>query len=700
MASGSHTVLGHGDRANLREGWRWAIAFVLTLLAGLLAPVLVSGVSDAAVAPTDLTYACALKSNGNMRVVTSPTMCKTKETLVTIKPGPVMVCVQPSGSTRYVTAPKQCRPPATRLTLPPTTGIEYFCAAISSGVLRHVADPNECTSSERAFQVTPNDAAPSVTATSPIDGASHVSTASSVSVTFSESVTASSAAVSMTCDGSPIPAALSGSPGTTLTLSPDATLAQDVGCQVTVTATMVSDTDANDPPDHPTANYSFAFTTDKAPSVTSTTPNDGATDVDPNSNVDVNFSEPVTFDASSFGLLCDSSPVAFGVTGSGTDTATITPDNTLPGAATCSATVKGAKVSDVDGGDPPDTIASDATIDFTTADAAPSVVSTTPDSGATAVGPKSDIDITFSEPVTASVSAFSLECPTGSAQSFALSGSPGTTLSLDPTSNLPSGEVCTVKVAANRISDVDAADPPDGMASGFDFSFTVSPNSAPTDISLSSNSIDENNAVGDVVGDFTTTDPDALDTFTYALVSGTGSDDNGAFTISGDQLLADESFDSETDSSYSIRVSTTDDIGNTFEKQFTITVNDVDEAPNAGPDTYTGAIGNTLAVVGTTGSGPQKALSGDVLTANDLDPEGTPVTAVAETVGTTGGGSATINADGSFTYLPGVGDKSMTDTFTYHVTDGVNTSSGSASVGIDSDIVWYVDGDYAGGGSD
>src|SRR6266516_1376275 len=56
-----------------------------------------------------------------------------------------------------------------------------------------------------------------------------------------------------------------------------------------------------------------------------------------------------------------------------------------------------------------------------------------------------------------------------------------------------------------------------------------------------------------------------------------------------------------------------------------------------------------------------------------------------------GGGTATINTDGSFTFLPGVGDKNQNDTFTYHVTDGTATTAGTVTVHIDDFLVWYVD---------
>ena len=105
------------------------------------------------------------------------------------------------------------------------------------------------------------------------------------------------------------------------------------------------------------------------------------------------------------------------------------------------------------------------------------------------------------------------------------------------------------------------------------------PNEAPTDLSLSNSNTSENQSIGSTVGDFTTTDPDTGNTFSYSLVTGTGSTDNSQFTIVGNQLKAKPSFDFETKNSYSVRVKTTDKSGLSYEKPFTITVTDVNEAP-------------------------------------------------------------------------------------------------------------------------
>ncbi|MFO7144159.1 hypothetical protein B9T16_22595 [Arthrospira sp. PCC 8006] len=104
-------------------------------------------------------------------------------------------------------------------------------------------------------------------------------------------------------------------------------------------------------------------------------------------------------------------------------------------------------------------------------------------------------------------------------------------------------------------------------------------NESPTDLTLDNTSIDENVAPGTAVGSFTTTDPDTGDTFTYELVAGTGDTDNAAFSVSGDQLLINNSPDFETQSIYNIRVRTTDSGGLTYEKELTININDINEPP-------------------------------------------------------------------------------------------------------------------------
>ena len=104
-------------------------------------------------------------------------------------------------------------------------------------------------------------------------------------------------------------------------------------------------------------------------------------------------------------------------------------------------------------------------------------------------------------------------------------------------------------------------------------------NETPTNLTLSTSTVEENKAVGTVVGNFTTTDPDTANTFTYSLVTGDGATDNSLFTIVDNQLKTNSVFDFETKNSYRIRVKTTDQGELFFEKQLTIGVTNVNEAP-------------------------------------------------------------------------------------------------------------------------
>jgi DNA/RNA endonuclease G (NUC1) len=217
---------------------------------------------------------------------------------------------------------------------------------------------------------------------------------------------------------------------------------------------------------------------DAAPFVSSTTPASGAANVPFGSNIVINFSESVTASASAFSLECPAgSPQAFTQNPSSPATTfTLTPSAPLPAATSCAVKVAANQVSDADTNDPPDHMASDFSVSFTTVnpvDAAPSVVSVTPANGAPNVPVASPIVVNFSESVSASSIAFSVQCPVGVQQGFVQSAGPATTFTLTHSLALPYSTSCTVTVAADQISDTDTNDPPDHMASEVAFSFTT-----------------------------------------------------------------------------------------------------------------------------------------------------------------------------------------------------------------------------------
>ena len=109
-------------------------------------------------------------------------------------------------------------------------------------------------------------------------------------------------------------------------------------------------------------------------------------------------------------------------------------------------------------------------------------------------------------------------------------------------------------------------------------------NEAPTAVSLDSNRVDENAATGTVIGNLTTTDPDSFDTHTYTLLNDAG----GRFAVSGNQIVVADGtlIDRETIDSHSIRVQTTDPEGLSYEQNFTINVNNINEAPEMGDQSF------------------------------------------------------------------------------------------------------------------
>src|SRR5256885_125976 len=112
-----------------------------------------------------------------------------------------------------------------------------------------------------AFNICPADVAPSITATSPIAGASGVSLDSNITLTFSEPVNVSVGWFSITCGVSLGHAAPTAGGPTVFTLDPDANFAPNESCTVTVVASKVEDQDANDPPNTMAADFVFSFQT-------------------------------------------------------------------------------------------------------------------------------------------------------------------------------------------------------------------------------------------------------------------------------------------------------------------------------------------------------------------------------------------------------------------------------------------------------
>lgn len=102
---------------------------------------------------------------------------------------------------------------------------------------------------------------------------------------------------------------------------------------------------------------------------------------------------------------------------------------------------------------------------------------------------------------------------------------------------------------------------------------------APTNISLAAVTLYENSAAGTNAGTLSSVSDDPSASFTYTLVAGAGDTDNALFAIVGNKINTASVLNFETKSSYSVRVRSTTQYGQSLDKVLTIAVSDVNEIP-------------------------------------------------------------------------------------------------------------------------
>ena len=230
---------------------------------------------------------------------------------------------------------------------------------------------------------------------------------------------------------------------------------------------------------------------------------------------------------------------------------------------------------------------------------------------------------------------------------------------------------------------------PDANFNGTDtFSYTISDGNGGTataDVDITVNAVedapvanDDNYSVAEdttlnvvipgVLGNDTDDDGDALtvDSFTNPA--------NGSLTLN-----ADGSFTYTPNADYNgsdnFTYTVTDGNGNVDNATVNITVNPTNDAPEATNDTYNVTEDTALVI---------DALNG--VLANDSDIDGDTLTVSAFT--NPANGSLTLNADGSFTYIPNANYEG-TDNFTYTVSDGnggTDTATVNLAVGNTNDV--------------
>lgn len=216
---------------------------------------------------------------------------------------------------------------------------------------------------------------------------------------------------------------------------------------------------------------SFGAPVDNPPTVTSTSPVAGSNTALVNTDIVINFSEPVAVVDPWLSLECNAVAYTGPITSSnGGATWTLNPDNNLVSGESCDVSITNANVTDLDGGSN-DALTGTNDFGFTVApDNAPTVLSSIPADNAINVVASSNISITFSEPVAfIPTAATTLSCNLSGPHPFALSGGP-TAYTLNPNTDFGE-EDCTLTIAAADVVDQDGDPTP--MAADFVLNFST-----------------------------------------------------------------------------------------------------------------------------------------------------------------------------------------------------------------------------------
>jgi large repetitive protein len=176
------------------------------------------------------------------------------------------------------------------------------------------------------------------------------------------------------------------------------------------------------------------------------------------------------------------------------------------------------------------------------------------------------------------------------------------------------------------------------------------------------------------------------------LPTGPNGDVNGnGFVNPGDTLLYTVTL-TNNGTDPATGVSFTDMLSN----QTTLVGGSLTVTPLAVNDSYQ-TIGNTqLQVAAMQNVFPAVFVNGNVLS-NDISPTGAALSASVASPNTSLGGTVTMNPNGTFVYTPPVGQTGVTDTFTYTITAGADTATGTVSIAL-VNRVWYVQNTAAPGG--
>ncbi len=391
---------------------------------------------------------------------------------------------------------------------------------------------------------------PTVTRTTPADGATDVPPDIAIGVAFSEVIDPGTVdATTFTLQG---PAGsvtgMVGAGGSSASFAPTATLASSTTYTARLT-TGIADLAGN--PLASDVEWSFTTADVVPPSVTATQPLDGAIDVPLDVVVGAAFSEdvdPASVTTSTFTLIGPGGAVAGSVDASGS-AVTFQAFGPLASDATYTARLT-TGITDLAG----NPLAADVTWSFTTVDVeGPAVVTTLPASGATGVPLDVIVSAELSEdidPATATESTFRVTGPGGAVTGGV--NAAGRAIAFDPTDDLASATTYTARLTTG-ITDL-AGNP---LAAEFTWSFTTSDVEPPrvTATSPADEAVDVSPGVVVSASFSEPIDPASATAETFTL-SGPGGDVAGVVEASGSSAQLTPSAPLTGSTAYTARITT------------------------------------------------------------------------------------------------------------------------------------------------
>jgi methionine-rich copper-binding protein CopC len=338
---------------------------------------------------------------------------------------------------------------------------------------------------------------PTVSSLSPADDATGVATTANLVITFDEEVDAESGNITLyKSDDTQIQvfdvtSDISGSGGTAITINPTSDLAEQTSYYVQIDATAFDDASSNSYAgisDATTWNFTSADETN--PTVSSLSPADDATGVATTANLVITFDEEVDAESGNITLYKsdDTQIQVFDVTsdisGSGGTAITINPTSDLAEQTSYYVQIDATAFDDASSNTYAG-ITDETTWNFTTADeTAPTVSSLSPADDATGVATTANLVITFDEEVDAESGNITLyKSDDTQIQVFDvtsdISGSGGTAITINPTSDLAEQTSYYVHIDATAFDDA-SSNTYAGITDKTSWNFTSADETAPT----------------------------------------------------------------------------------------------------------------------------------------------------------------------------------------------------------------------------